>query len=55
MSRFCNCSKCKKRRKDEEVKEHERALRKYLREMSECFDVPDGKRNAERNKKGGKG
>lgn len=55
MSRFCNCSKCKKRRKDEEVKEHERALRRNLREMSECLELPDGKRNEERNKKGGKG
>lgn len=54
MSRFCNCSKCKKRRKDEEVKEHERALRKNLREMRKLLDLPDGKGNEERYKEGGK-
>ena len=53
MSRKCNCSKCKKRRKDEEVKINERAMRKYLREMSELLELPDGKRNEERHKKGG--
>ena len=55
MSRKCNCSRCKKLRKDKEAKEHERAMRKYLREVSEFLELPDGERNEERYKNGGKG
>lgn len=53
MSRFCNCSKCKKRRKDEEVKINERAMWQNLREMRKLLYLPDGKGNEERDKKGG--
>lgn len=55
MPRKCNCGRCKKLRKDMEAKEYERAMRKYLREMSELLELPDGERaKKKRHKKGGK-